>query len=126
MERRIGWRDEPPARGRADSPCRFFFATPSQSAQNKNAEQARVASASLYPEQEGVADSNGVMLYYLSATNRSYSRVVGGGTSYDYPLPRLLALACRHRVISIDEPCSLAAGELAMPPDNDGKYGGEC
>jgi len=39
-----------------------LFATPSQSAQNKNAEQARVASASLYPEQEGFADSNGVML----------------------------------------------------------------
>jgi hypothetical protein len=39
-----------------------LFSTPTQSAQNKKAEQARVASASLYPDQEGFADSNGMML----------------------------------------------------------------
>jgi hypothetical protein len=44
-----------------------FLPHPRKSAQNKNAEQARVASASLYPEQEGYADSNPMMLYYLSA-----------------------------------------------------------
>ena len=65
MERHVGWRDELPL---AVIPrVVSLFAAPSQSALNKNAEQARVASASLYPEQEGYADSNRVMLYYLSA-----------------------------------------------------------
>jgi len=68
--------------------------------------QTRVAtSATVYPQQEGFVDANGLMIYYkLLGRGRPLMIVHGGpGASHDYFLPYLLPLARRYKLIFIDE-----------------------
>lgn len=75
-------------------------------------------SLSVYVEQEGFVDTNGVMLYYMMV-GRGEPLVVmhgGPGASHDYFLPYLLPLARHNRVIFIDERGSGKSQKLEDPP----------
>ncbi len=79
-----------------------------------------VASVSLYPDEEGFVDTNGMMLYFVDspAANRSYSYRAG-------PIPRLLSpsLAAARRSPSLDFRFSTMSAALngqrswKIPPD---------
>ncbi len=81
------------------------------------AQKAGLASANVYPQQEGFVDAHGVMLYYL-ILGRGEPLVVmhgGPGASHDYFLPYLLPLARHNKVVFIDERGSGRSQKLADP-----------
>ncbi len=80
-------------------------------------QKAAPASASVYAQQEGFVDANGVMLYYL-ILGRGEPLVVmhgGPGASHEYFLPYLLPLARHNRVVFIDERGSGRSQKTADP-----------
>jgi len=80
-------------------------------------QKAAPASASVYAQQEGFVDANGVMLYYL-ILGRGEPLVVmhgGPGASHEYFLPYLLPLARHNRVVFIDERGSGHSQKTADP-----------
>ena len=74
-------------------------------------------SASVYPQQEGYVDANGVMLYYLMLGKGEPLVIMHGGpgASHDYFLPYLLPLARHNRVIFLDERGSGRSQKLEDP-----------
>jgi proline iminopeptidase len=62
-------------------------------------------SATVYPQQEGYVDANGVMLYYKMLGKGEPLVIMHGGpgASHDYFLPYLLPLASHNRLIFLDE-----------------------
>src|SRR5437868_6155834 len=67
--------------------------------------QTTPTSSTVYPEEQGFVDANGVMVYYkLLGRGKPLLVVHGGpGASHDYFLPYLLPLARHYRLVFIDE-----------------------
>jgi proline iminopeptidase len=67
--------------------------------------QTTPTSSTVYPEEQGFVDANGVMIYYkLLGRGKPLLVVHGGpGASHDYFLPYLLPLARHYRLVFIDE-----------------------
>ena len=67
--------------------------------------QSKPMSSTVYPEEQGFVDANGVMIYYkLLGRGKPLMIVHGGpGASHDYFLPYLLPLARHYRLVFIDE-----------------------
>jgi proline iminopeptidase len=89
----------------------------------KHPPEARPASASIQPEanvyalSDGFVDAHGVMIYYVTlGRGRPLLIVHGGpGASHDYFLPYLLPLARHNRVVFIDERGSGRSQKLDDP-----------
>ena len=66
---------------------------------------AQAPATSVYPQQEGYVDANGVMIYYKTLGKGEPLVIMHGGpgASHDYFLPYLLPLARRNRLIFLDE-----------------------
>jgi proline iminopeptidase len=64
-----------------------------------------LASADVYPMQEGFVDANGVLIYYKDIGRGAPLVILHGGPggTHDYLLPYLLPLARQNRLIFIDE-----------------------
>lgn len=75
------------------------------------------APPSVYPQQEGFVDANGVMLYYMIVGRGEPLLVMHGGpgASHDYFLPYLLPLARHNQVIFMDERGSGRSQKLEDP-----------
>jgi proline iminopeptidase len=71
----------------------------------KPAAQARAASATVYPMQEGFVDAHGALVYYKIIGRGTPLVIVHGGpgASHDYFLPYLLPLMRTNKLIFIDE-----------------------
>jgi hypothetical protein len=67
--------------------------------------QITPTSSTVYPEEQGFVDANGVMIYYqLLGRGKPLLVLHGGpGASHDYFLPYLLPLARHYRLVFIDE-----------------------
>jgi proline iminopeptidase len=79
--------------------------------------QNRKAESSVYAQQEGFVDANGVMIYYKILGRGEPLLIVHGGpgASHDYFLPYLLPLARHHKLIFIDERGSGRSQKLPDP-----------
>jgi proline iminopeptidase len=66
---------------------------------------AQAPATSVYPQQEGYVDANGVMIYYKTLGKGDPLVIMHGGpgASHDYFLPYLLPLARHNRLIFLDE-----------------------
>src|SRR5260370_7719698 len=64
-----------------------------------------ITAAGKYPIEEGFADANGLLIYYLQVGAGQPLIILHGGpgASHDYLLPYLLPLARNNRLIFIDE-----------------------
>jgi proline iminopeptidase len=73
--------------------------------QAKSQNPDRNSESSVYAQQEGFIDANGLMIYYKVLGRGEPLLIVHGGpgASHDYFLPYLLPLARHHRLIFIDE-----------------------
>src|ERR1041385_7843735 len=76
--------------------------------------QTTPTSSTVYPEEQGFVDANGVMIYYkLLGRGKPLLVVHGGpGASHDYFLPYLLPLARTNRLVFIDERGSGGSSQL--------------
>src|SRR5260370_25297000 len=76
-----------------------------------------ITAAGKYPIEEGFADANGLLIYYMQVGTGTPLIILHGGPgdSHDYLLPYLLPLARNNRLIFIDERSSGRSPKLKDP-----------
>jgi proline iminopeptidase len=95
----------------------FGLAASLMSAQAAKPAPAKNAASSVYAQQEGFVDVNGLMIYYKILGRGEPLMIVHGGpgASHDYFLPYVLPLARHNRLIFIDERGSGRSQKLEDP-----------
>ena len=83
----------------------FLSITTFAQAKKPKAATDSMATANVYPIQEGYVDANGVLIYYQTIGHGAPLMIVHGGpgVAHDYLMPYLLPLARGNKLIFIDE-----------------------